>query len=272
MDISVYLVTYNCGRLQVDVDRFAPLFFSHRSPTLPPPDLIVLCLQEIAPYAHSFLGGSLLAPYFRRLHHAINQATNEDYQNLATRNVGMTAIMILARPDVAPYVRPQSYAGVGVGQWQMGNKGAVGVRLAAGKGAQAQLTFVSAHLAPMEDAWLRRNQDWKNIVAGLIFSRHPQDSSNAAGSERQPLLAAATRDTTGSLQETSMFQAHVPLFFAGDLNYRTADTVCTLTSSLALRYSSHGASSRCTQPFEHGEFARSLRTDDAVPGPHHQRL
>ena len=220
--LNVYQITFNCARALIDVDYFGSRFFARRSPLLPPPDLIVLCLQEIAPIAHSFLGGNLLLPYFRRFFEAVNKASTSQYESIAVRHVGMTAIMILAKSDVSPAIQPDSFAGVGVGQWQMGNKGAVGVRIVVGDESPARLTFVSAHLAPMEDAFLRRNQDWKDILAGLVFIPATSNGSRRSG-EQQPLLENEEIHTQAG-QESTMFQTHVPVFFAGDLNYRTSDT------------------------------------------------
>ena len=65
-DLNCYITTFNCGRELVDVDYFANNLFNGAKTDLPP-DFIVLCLQEIAPIGYSFLGGSLLAPYFARI-------------------------------------------------------------------------------------------------------------------------------------------------------------------------------------------------------------
>lgn len=219
--LNVYLVTFNCGRVLIDVDRFASFFFTHRSSSLPPPDLIVLSLQEVAPLAHSFLGGSLLTPYFRRFIEAVNKASSDHYESIAARNIGLTAIIVLSRQDKSSIIRPHSFAGVGVGWYQMGNKGAVGVRLTVGDQSLANVTFVSAHLAPMEDAVMRRNQDWRDILSGLVFTA-PHPRKGPEDSETQPLLAAAD-DSSSAGREASMFEKHHPVFFAGDLNYRTSD-------------------------------------------------
>ncbi|KAI7693925.1 hypothetical protein KC322_g10551, partial [Hortaea werneckii] len=174
-DLNVYLTTFNCGRKPVNIDYFSHFLFDGLSKSNPlPPDLIVLSLQEIAPIAYGFLGGTLLTPYFTRFTQAVADAArntfsdpNVVYHEPIVRNAGMTAIMVFAREEVWHRIQQVESAGVGVGLWEMGNKGAVGVRLSVGgSGADSTrtpFTFVAAHLAPMEPEWERRNQDWQSI-------------------------------------------------------------------------------------------------------------
>ncbi|KAL9133054.1 MAG: hypothetical protein Q9175_005774, partial [Cornicularia normoerica] len=57
--LKIYAVTFNCGRELIDPSVFSNhLFSALANPTAP--DILVLCLQEIAPIAYSFLGGSFL--------------------------------------------------------------------------------------------------------------------------------------------------------------------------------------------------------------------
>ena len=240
-DLSCYITTFNCGRTLLAVDYFAANFFNGINTNLPP-DLIVLALQEIAPIAYGFLGGSLLAPYFARYTVAVQLALSErfgvedEYQTLVVRNVGMSGIMVLAKPELAERIRGIETAGVGVGYMGMGNKGAAGVRITYGSGLEgdegsgnAFATFIAAHLAPMEWGYERRNEDWKSICEGLVFerdtmrswSRKPEAESNDA-SESEPLLSSSNDNT--SSDEQGMFSSKAYLFFGGDLNYRTSDT------------------------------------------------
>ena len=78
--------------------------------------------------------------------------------------------------------------GVGLGASEMRNKGAVGVRFTYYDNGRAstEFTFVAAHLAAMEEALDRRNEDWMDIVRGLVFSsassKSPRKSpSHSAG-------------------------------------------------------------------------------------------
>lgn len=230
--LSVCLVTFNCARTLIDPSYFAAHLLGEHDDVASLPDLIVLSLQEIAPIAQSFLGGGLLTPYFTRFKEAIEHKaakSSRQYRHLCARHVGLTAILIFARHDILPKVQWMEYAGVGVGHWEMGNKGAVGIRLAiaANDGDDpALVTFVAAHLAAMEDAFARRNEDWRNIVRGLVFVplKRPGNANaetRADGVETEPLLG--NNDTKPGDTATGMFRDHCPVFIAGDLNYRTND-------------------------------------------------
>lgn len=160
-DLSCHIVTFNCGRTRIDIDLFAASLFNGVKTNLPP-DLIVLCLEEIAPIGYSFLG--LTAAYLTRFQAAIAIAAAEkfdgvQYERVVGEQVGMTAIMLYAREGVKEQIQWVQKARVGVGVWEMGNKGAVGARIGLGEtGEETVMTFVAAHLAPMEDACERRNQ------------------------------------------------------------------------------------------------------------------
>jgi len=223
--LSLYILTFNCGLSPIDVDAFASQLFSGlTTPALP--DLLVLSLQEVAPIPYSFIGGSFLIPYFSRFYHAVQKGARKAsnttghapiYTPVSARNTGMTAIMVFAKDGEA--IQDIETAGVGVGLAEMGNKGAVGVRFTyRSNGSSTELTFVAAHLAAMEDELLRRNEDWKNIVRGLVFSsttsNRKQNAASLSGEER-PLLSISPRDA-------SLYKPTSHLFVAGDLNYRTS--------------------------------------------------
>ncbi|KAJ5562394.1 Endonuclease/exonuclease/phosphatase [Penicillium sp. DV-2018c] len=233
--LGVYVLTFNCARNLINVDSFAEHFFD----ALPAsgagssaPDLIFLSLQEIAPIAHSFLGGSLLLPYFDAFRHAVQKASaqrwNQDYVNFLTDNTGMTALMLFARDDTLRQIAWQDTAHVGFGFQDMGNKGAVGARLGYvvdGLSSKTiDLTFVAAHLAPMEDACERRNQDWQSIVERLVFT-HDKGRPREGGSvnENTRLLDDAA-SAHAERSRRDLFAPNAYLFLAGDLNYRTSDT------------------------------------------------
>ncbi|KAL8716383.1 MAG: hypothetical protein Q9220_000290 [cf. Caloplaca sp. 1 TL-2023] len=129
-------------------------------------------------------------------------------------------------------------AGIGVGVQEMGNKGAVGMRIgyAVSEDETVELTFVAAHLAPMEDAISRRNEDWMNIVKGLVFTslggKDARHTSEPQGNreESQPLVAADPDEHNNSPQ--GLYTATSHLIFAGDLNYRTSSTKPQLSDHL----------------------------------------
>ena len=220
--LEIYLLTFNCARTLVDPNLLGASFFSAWPRDRPElPDVVAVSLQEVAPIAYSFLGESWITPYLDRVEQSLRVASRRDgdgsdatsvYERVVAHNVGMTAAMVFVKPDVKARIGTIETAGVGVGVWEMGNKGGVGVRLDVD---DTELTFVAMHLAPMEDQVPRRNDDWKDICRGLVFQ--PADSKQAsgtAGTETQPLLAGTKRTATGLYKPGS----HIFLF--GDLNYR----------------------------------------------------
>lgn len=229
--LNAYIVTFNCGRNPIDIEAFATHLFrpyTNRN-NQPLPDLLVIAVQEIAPIAYSFLGGSLLSPYFARLVQAVRRASTVSgsrYNHLTTHHAGLTGILVFARVEVTPRIQGIQTADVGVGVWNLGNKGAAAVRLAYSStngGDPTVLTFVAAHLAPMEDAVVRRNLDWENIVRGLGFRSQGRDAKGVGAasevdgeSESEPLVADS--------MSSSIFVWGSPIFMAGDLNYRSRDS------------------------------------------------
>lgn len=238
-ELSLYILTSNCAQNLIDVDLVAAHFFDVLPSSTPAPELIVLSLQELAPIAYSFLGGSYLLPYFNAFIKAVKQATakqwNESYVNLVKDHIGMTGLMVFARSDIANRISWIDTAHVGVGLQEMGNKGAVGARLGyVVEGRQFQevdLTFVAAHLAPMENGLAQRNLDWQSIVERLVFS-HGQtlprevEGDNRSSDESTSLLNehahSSSHHAQGTLYNLSARNSY--LFLAGDLNYRTSDT------------------------------------------------
>ena len=237
--IRLYVVTFNCGRELIRPDVFAS-YLSTVLSSPQPPDLVVFCLQEIAPIAWAFLGGSYLLPYFNQIRHAVSFATSKDgtednrYVHVHTDNVGMTAIMAFAKVgDAEDHIRFLEAAGVGVGLHEMGNKGAVGLRIGWAIGeAVVPISLVSAHLAPMENALEKRNDDWEKIVKRLVFTgigsqlnhvkrrqKSSEDSEDDDSIARDPLLEATEEHRN---DETGIFTATSHFIFAGDLNYRTS--------------------------------------------------
>ena len=223
--LSLYLLTFNCARAQNDPEVVAAHLFQALPNSQIMPDILVLSLQEIAPIAQSFLGGSFLDPFFNGVRRGVELAgKNTTYSNIITRNVGMTAIMIFIRASLVPQISWVRVAGIGVGVQGMGNKGAVGVRLGltTEEDESVQMTFVSAHLAPMEDGLKRRNRDWKHIVEGMVFVPESSDKSEPRDgrSEDVPLLEGFAEGGPGA---TGMYTPKTYLFVAGDLNYRVSE-------------------------------------------------
>ena len=228
-NLTAHITTFNCGRALPSTSHLANELFNN-SPTLPP-DLIVLCIQEIAPIGYAFLGGSFLAPYFSKLgtivHHAVSKrfGSDADYVPLLARNAGLTALMVFARSDVKDKIRWIETAGVGVGVYEMGNKGAVGARLGfAGEDDETiPVTFVSAHLAPGEDHCERRNADWQSICESLVFTRSNASDTTLNDEDSQPLLNSTSAESNDTSSDHTLFSPISHIIFAGDLNYRTSD-------------------------------------------------
>jgi hypothetical protein len=212
-DLKIYLLTFNCARTLIQPHKFAPHILDALQKDVSLPDIIVLSLQEVAPIAYSFLGGSFLMPYFNALHDAVKLVA-KDHVHIITRNIGLTAIMIFAK-DSTKFSSLET-AGVGVGLQGMGNKGAVGARFIFD---EIHLTFVAAHLAPMEDAVLRRNEDWKNIVKGMVFTREGEKMRNEQDEDVPLLRSVGGQNGSGP----GLYNPRSHLFVAGDLNYRLSE-------------------------------------------------
>ncbi|KAI8939178.1 hypothetical protein NX059_005010 [Plenodomus lindquistii] len=223
---ELYLVTFNCARELVDPQSLAPSFFDALPKNAPVPDLIAISLQEIAPIAYSFLGGSYLKPYFDRLTTTVQLAadlrSHGELVHIATRSLGMTGLMIFATTKFAQRIKHIQSAGAGVGFSNMGNKGAVAMRLRVscpGSQKTLALTFSAAHLAPMESNIEARNKDWENLVRNLVFVNGDDSAYSFAAEE-------PVRDASEELPAdyNGLFTAGNHVFFYGDLNYRTHDS------------------------------------------------
>ncbi|RFU32428.1 hypothetical protein B7463_g3910, partial [Scytalidium lignicola] len=237
--LNLYILTFNTACCPVDVDALASQFFNGLTSSVLP-DIIVLSIQEIAPISYSYIGGSFLLPYFARFHDAVQKAAKQlsshqdaeqedipPYTLISASHVGMTGIMVFSRDPTK--VQDLESGGVGVGLMETGNKGATGVRFtysdaANGPNAQTSLTFVAAHLAAMEEEVARRNEDWKSIVQGLVFSSKAQTPSNGRAATRNNVSSESDQRPllVDSPQETSIYKPTSHLFVAGDLNYRTS--------------------------------------------------
>ena len=226
---ELYLLTFNCARALADPQSLAPSFFDALPKGAPVPDLVAISLQEVAPIAYSFLGGSYLKPYFDRVTTTVQLAADlhshgsQRLEHVATRSLGMTALMIFAKPSFTQRIQWIQSAGAGVGFSNMGNKGAVAMRVGVSCPTSVSeetlnLSFAAAHLAPSEKNVNARNKDWENLVRNLVFSNH--DDTAYSSSEQQPLLGSSKPPS----EHNGLFAAGSHVFFFGDLNYRTHDS------------------------------------------------
>ncbi|KAL5120835.1 hypothetical protein ACEQ8H_001316 [Pleosporales sp. CAS-2024a] len=225
---ELYLLTFNCGRTLVDPRSLSHSFFDALPPGAPVPDLVAVSLQEMSPIAHAFLGGRYLKPYVDRIATTVQLAADlhshgsEQLEHVATRSLGMTGLMMFATPRFAQRIQWIQAAGAGVGFANMGNKGAVAMRVGIstpGTTSTLNLTFAAAHLAPMESNVSARNKDWENLVRNLVFVNG--DDSPYSCSEETRLLASASAPPPND--HNGIFADGDYLFFFGDLNYRTHD-------------------------------------------------
>jgi hypothetical protein len=285
-ELNCHFVTFNCGRELVDVDYFASALYSNLKLQAGAPDFIVLSLQELAPLGFSFLGGSFLKLYFETLSTAVLRSlswrfdSEADWENVFANHLGMTAIMVFARKSIKEQIRWIEEAGTGVGVQEMGNKGAVAVRIGLGD-EETVVTFIAAHLAPHEDAWQRRNADWKAICENLMFT--PSKSHGPAqqllgsskaqeGEEAEPLLQDTTSPPPKKADAAQdLFAIPSYIFVAGDLNYRTSDVAPSLdaSSSLPQLGSDHAklyANDQLTREREAGRTLQHL-TEAAIDFP-----
>ena len=236
--LNPLIITFNCARRLVQPEVFAHHIVNSLS-SINRPDILVFSLQEIAPIADAFIGSSYLVEYFDRLHltaDLVAKAWGIGYINLVTRHVGMTAIMAFVRKDHSGRIRWMETGGVGVGLYEMGNKGAVGFRIGYAVDEDTiEMTFIAVHLAPMEDALERRNEDWEQIVRRLVFTardrkvhgistrrKGKQTSPSEPGGEEEPLLPGPADNNTKPI--SGIYTPSSYLFVAGDLNYRTSST------------------------------------------------
>ncbi|KAM7184681.1 DNase I-like protein [Rhypophila sp. PSN 637] len=146
-----------------------------------------------------------------------SQATQtKPYTLVRAKNVGMTAIMLFAR-DPATVTRVEE-AECGFGAADMGNKGAVGLRVSWRKDRdsrdETEVTLVATHLAAMEWNLKKRNANWRSIASGLTFGNPkeavpgvfgentsgPRADQSGAGDKVGPGPSAATAvaDASGS--------------------------------------------------------------------------
>ncbi|KAH6894163.1 Endonuclease/exonuclease/phosphatase [Thelonectria olida] len=267
--LDLLVLTFNCAKTLINT----PIFAHHVQTALSQnasglPDLVVLSLQELAPLSYCFIGGYFLNPYLARFQDAFNLAVKNylvdhpvahrsephdsavslsqsvrppksPYTLVRANNVGYTAILLFAR-DPARLHGIQE-AEVGFGAADMGNKGAVGLRMLyqSAKGPSTELTFVSTHLAAMEWNLPRRNANWAAIMRGMAFenpeavvtnfrkSSNPSTPEEELG-ETDNLLYdehhAEQLRLQQQLHNISVFRPSSHLFVSGDLNYRISTT------------------------------------------------
>ncbi|KAJ4419998.1 hypothetical protein N0V85_000749 [Neurospora sp. IMI 360204] len=291
--IDLFILTFNCAKNLINVAVWA----AHLKAALSAqgaagkgngnalPDLVVFSLQEVAPLAYSFIGPYFLNPYYARYAEALNLAagqlleadddygtsshgaSGDPYKLVRAKNVGMTAILLFARDPAK--IQQIEEAECGFGAADMGNKGAVGLRVTwsdvdgnedntiatttTEEPKTTELTFVATHLAAMEWNLKKRNANWRSIVSGLTFANprevlpkgeFPSESQAArstpdrsgAGDTAPPVPRGTTQDSSNSADDDDDdgdFDAQ-PL-----LNTTNPDHTSTLQSISIFKPTSH---------------------------------
>ncbi|KAF3933654.1 hypothetical protein ABW20_dc0101074 [Dactylellina cionopaga] len=234
----VYLFTFNCGREFVNPQLIVPNLFSALNPASPPPEIVAIGLQEVAPISYSFIGGEFIEAYLDQWRsipnlaaqslHKINPNFPSEYVEIGRHAVGMTALLLFSnKPEK---IRALRFAGVGFGVWGMGNKGGAAARfLRSADGgdkhsldddSNVDITIVSAHLSAHEHCCADRNRDWETLARGIVFDP-PSTGAHLTTDELTPLLqdlSPATSSVSG------IYNPGSHLLVMGDLNYRTSST------------------------------------------------
>ncbi|KAI0201793.1 Endonuclease/exonuclease/phosphatase [Astrocystis sublimbata] len=242
--VDVFILTFNAAKQKINPRAFAWHLrhaFAQGADGLP--ELVVICLQEMAPLANSFIGSYMINPFFEAYVSAIHIAAGpllvpgSRYTHVITRHVGMTGIMLFALdPSALSEVTP---AEVSFGAGDMANKGAVGLRMLyfkqddTNRTRHTELTFVSTHLAPHEWNLEKRNKNWETIVSGLVFddphqlrcknTTHPTTRPYQDRSEERAALLPVNQSKK-ALHDITVYKPGSHLFVAGDLNYRISKT------------------------------------------------
>ncbi|KAK4156984.1 Endonuclease/exonuclease/phosphatase [Chaetomidium leptoderma] len=229
--LDLFMLTFNCAKNFINPSVFASHLHGALSQNATGlPDLVVFSLQEVAPLSYAFIGSYFLDPYYSRFGEALNLASarvlataegdddvdgggdghapvstpngSPPYTLVRAKNVGMTALLMYARDPTS--IRKVEEAECGFGAADMGNKGAVGLRVTwsggghqdgAGPAKTTELTFVAAHLAAMEWNLKKRNANWRSIVSGLTFANPRTILPDLPRINR---AAAATPDRSGA--------------------------------------------------------------------------
>ncbi|KAK0655889.1 Endonuclease/exonuclease/phosphatase [Cercophora newfieldiana] len=201
--LDLLFLTFNCAKNLIDVGVFSSHLHGALSQNAAGlPDLVAFSLQEVAPISYAFIGSYFLSPYYARYEEALNLAsarllatssaeganggpeyaaqstpsamTPRPYTMVRAKNVGMTALLLFARDPAA--IQSIEEAEAGFGAADMGNKGAVALRVTWGEPGQHELgrttevTLVATHLAAMEWNLKKRNANWRTIMSSLTFA------------------------------------------------------------------------------------------------------
>ncbi|EAQ89732.1 hypothetical protein CHGG_06351 [Chaetomium globosum CBS 148.51] len=284
--LDLFILTFNCAKTFINPPVFAAhlhgAFAAQNTADLP--DLVVFSLQEVAPLSYAFIGSYFLNSYYARFGEALNLASAKvlatadsdderaplsaaaprgrsppQYTLVRAKNVGMTAILMYARDPTS--VRNIEEAECGFGAADMGNKGAVGLRVTwsgqadeTGLSKTTELTFhrrrpdLRQPTNPPPRRLPRRpsrphprpHRRRRKLIPpppNRRQSRPPAKKNKKSSSPQKkkrklthpllthPQLPPTTSTTTlAALHSLSIYKPTSHLFVAGDLNYRISNT------------------------------------------------
>lgn len=193
--MRVAIVTFNCGssRLPQGLVEEWCLAAPHAAAS-ESPDLVVVGLQEYAPYVEALLLSGVDTTYKRAARAALVEGLNAvysaaHYEVVGEQYLGTTAMLVLA------HSRPRSleWGTLALGTGGAGVKGAIACRLT--QHSNQACVFVCAHLAAHAGLVQRRNAEYRDVMENLEIGGRGAHVDDADA-----------------------------LFFFGDLNYRVDAT------------------------------------------------
>lgn len=275
--LDLFFLTFNCAKNLINVGVFASHLYGALSQNATGlPDLVAFSLQEVAPMSYAFVGSYFLNPYYARYEEALNlasarllgeggdgsevgaqpggatKARPKPYILVRAKNVGMTAVLLFARDP--SFLQRIEEAECGFGAADMGNKGAVGLRVSWGDPSQhalgrtTEVTLVATHLAAMEWNLKKRNANWRSIMSSLLFANpravlpgfFPADTNSARAPGRSGSVKQGAESSESSEAEADDAEdvPEQPLLRDGELRL-TAEQRAALQDISIFKPTSH---------------------------------
>eukprot|EP00002_Diphylleia_rotans_P000038 TRINITY_DN10019_c0_g1_i1.p1 TRINITY_DN10019_c0_g1~~TRINITY_DN10019_c0_g1_i1.p1 ORF type:complete len:592 (+),score=101.75 TRINITY_DN10019_c0_g1_i1:86-1861(+) len=188
-DFRITVCTWNVNSKLTEGGLFASLL---KITDNPPPDIIVVGLQEIDMSAEAVLLNDVSKgkPWESLLTSDVN-STATKYDRVASKQLAGVFMIVFLRKELVPHLSSVQVdlAAVGI-MGLMGNKGGIAIRF---KLFESTLCFLNSHLAAHQENFQRRNEDFHEISRRIRF---------VDGQEEFSLMS------------------HDIHFWLGDLNYR----------------------------------------------------
>ncbi|CAD6914913.1 unnamed protein product [Tilletia laevis] len=177
-EVSILTGTFNVNAKSPD-ESLLPWVLPDTLPN--DPDIIALAFQEVVPLTPSQIlltDPSRLWVWENAIMEAINRRAQKqgEYAFVRSEQLVGTALLILVKTSLLHNVRQIESATKKTGLRGMsGNKGGVAIRL---KVFDSTVCFVTAHLAAGQSNVDQRNDDYRTISSGLVFSQGTSISSH----------------------------------------------------------------------------------------------